>query len=54
MLDALKKLIGADEESKAQRRKAAEQERREREQRIQERKDELERAVEAEKAAKKD
>lgn len=49
MLDLLKKLVGADEESKARRREAAEQERREREQRVQERKEGLKHTAEAEK-----
>jgi non-homologous end joining protein Ku len=49
MLKALKKLVGADEESKARRKEAAEQERREREQRVQQQREALKKSVEAEK-----
>jgi hypothetical protein len=49
MFDALKKLIGADEKSKARRRELDEQEQREREQRVQQHKQALQRTVEAEK-----
>lgn len=48
MLEALKKLLGADEESKARRAEAAEQERREREKRILEQREALKKTVEAE------
>lgn len=54
MLNVLKKLIGADEESKQRRKMALEAERREREQRVQERKQALEETVEAEKEQSKD
>jgi len=47
MWDALKKLVGADEESKARRQVAIEEERREREQRIQAGKEALERTIKA-------
>jgi len=47
MLQAIKKLLGADEESKAARERAAEEERREREARIQQRKGALERNAKA-------
>ncbi|MGF1609370.1 MAG: hypothetical protein ACFCUQ_08240 [Kiloniellales bacterium] len=47
MFQAIKKLLGADEETKAARQKAAEEERREREARVQQRKDELEKTAEA-------
>ena len=49
MLEVLKKLVGADEESKARRKEAAEQERREREQRVQQQREALKKTVEAEK-----
>lgn len=49
MLEALKKLVGADEEGKARRAAAAEQERREREKRIQEQREALKKTLEAEK-----
>lgn len=49
MWELLKKLVGADEGSKARRREAAEEERRDREQRIRERKEGLERTAESEK-----
>jgi len=47
MLNALKKLVGADEESKARRKEALEQERREREQRVRQEKEKLEKVAES-------
>ncbi len=47
MWDALKKLIGADEDSKARRQMALDDERREREQRIQAGKEALARTIQA-------
>jgi hypothetical protein len=47
MWDALKKLFGADEESKARRQVALDEERREREQRVQAGKEALERTIKA-------
>ena len=47
MWDALKKLVGVDEESKARRRELDEQERREREERVQKHKEALKRNIEA-------
>lgn len=47
MFDALKKLIGADEESKKRRRELDEQERREREERVRQQKEVLKRNIEA-------
>ena len=47
MWDALKKLIGADEESKARRQMALDDERREREQRIQAGKEALKQTIKA-------
>lgn len=49
MLEALKKILGMDEESKAARAKVAEQERLEREKRMAQEKDALERVTELEK-----
>ncbi len=50
MFDALKKLIGADEESKKLRRELDEQEQREREQRVQQHKKALQKTIDAEKS----
>lgn len=47
MLNALKKLVGADEESKARRKEALEQERREREQRVRQEKEKMEKVAES-------
>jgi len=47
MLDALKKLVGADEESKARRKEAIEQERREREQRVRQEKEKMAKVAES-------
>ena len=47
MLNALKKLVGADEESKARRKEALEQERREREQRVRQEKEKIEKVAES-------
>lgn len=49
MLDALKKILGLDEESKKAREKAAEEERREREERVAQAKQGLEKVAEAQK-----
>lgn len=53
MWDALKKLIGADEEGKARRQAALDDERREREQRIQAGKEALARTIQAERDSPK-
>lgn len=47
MLDTLKKLVGADEESRARRREALEQERREREQRVKQEKVKMEKVAQS-------
>jgi len=47
MFDALKKLIGADEESKIRRKELDEQEQREREERVRQQKEVLRRNIEA-------
>jgi hypothetical protein len=47
MLNALKKLIGADEESKARRKEALERERREREERVQQEKAKMQKVAES-------
>jgi hypothetical protein len=47
MLNALKKLVGADEESKARRQEALERERREREERVQQEKAKMEKVAES-------
>jgi hypothetical protein len=47
MFQAIKKLLGADEEAKAARQKAAEEERLEREARVQQRKEALEKNANA-------
>jgi hypothetical protein len=47
MWQAIKKLLGADEETKAARERAAEEERREREQRVQQQKEDLEKNLKA-------
>jgi hypothetical protein len=49
MIEALKKMFGMDEETKAARAKVAEQERLEREKRMSQEKEALEKVVEAEK-----
>jgi len=49
MFEALKKLVGADEESKARRRELDEQEQREREARVRQHKEALQKGVEAQK-----
>ncbi|HEX9569757.1 MAG TPA: hypothetical protein VF987_08780 [Rhodospirillales bacterium] len=49
MFDALKKLIGADEESKKRRRELDEQEQRERDERVRQHKEALQKTIEAEK-----
>jgi len=50
MFDALKKLIGADEESKKRRQELDEQEQREREERVRQHKKALQKTIEAEKS----